>query len=218
MFSVILRTLIMYILIIFAMRIMGKKNLGEFQPSDLVSTILISNLTSVIIEEPHLPLAYSVSAILIIMSLEVFIAVISQKNERFSHLTQGKSKILIQNGIINQQTMSELRFSVDDVMEALRSKDIFYLEEACLAIVETNGTINVYKDPDAKTNIKKNAVPALPVIIDSRFIYKNIIITNSSTEKLTDILKEKNISQNNILLMTMDGAGKFNITLKETCR
>lgn len=216
MFSVILRTMIMYVLIIFAMRIMGKKNLGEFQPSDLVSTILISNLTSVIIEEPHLPLAYSISAILIIMSLEVFIAVISQKYEKFSHITQGKSQILIQNGILNQEAMRTLRFSVDDVLEALRSKDIFYIEEALLAIVETNGTINVYKDPNANTNIKKDIIPALPVIIDGRIIFQNMQTVNSSEDKLSGILNRQNISAENILLMTMDGAEKYRIILKET--
>lgn len=215
MFSIIFRTLIMYTLIIFAMRIMGKKNLGEFQPSDLVSTILISNLTSVVIEEPHLPLAYSIIAILIIMSLEVFIAVIARKNEKFSHITQGKSMILVQNGVINQQTMRDLRFSVDDVLEALRSKDIFYIEEACLAIIETTGAVNVYKDPNAQSNIQKNTIPALPVIVDSRIIYQNMQTVNCSDEKLKQILNKNNATTDKILLMTMDGGGKYNITLKE---
>jgi len=215
LFSIISRTVIMYILIIFAMRVMGKKNLGEFQPSDLVSTILISNLTSVIIEEPHLPIAHSISAIIIIMSLEVFIAVLVRKNEKFAHIAQGKSMILVQNGVINQQTMRDLRFSVDDVLEALRSKDIFYIEEACLAIVETTGNVNIYKDPNANTNIKKDTIPALPVIVDSRIIKENLKTINCSENKLDEILNKKDISIHNILLMTMDGAGKYSITLKE---
>ena len=215
MFSVIFRTLIMYALIVFAMRIMGKKNLGEFQPSDLVSTILISNLTSVVIEEPHLPLAYSITAIIIIMSLEVFVAVIARKNETFSHIAQGKSMILVQNGVINQQTMKNLRFSVDDVLEALRSKDIFYIEEANLAIVETTGAVNVYKDPNAKTNIEKGVIPSLPVIIDGRIIFENLKTVGVSKEKLTDILSQNNISTEKILLMTMDSNEKYNITIKE---
>jgi len=197
------------------MRVMGKKNLGEFQPSDLVSTILISNLTSVIIEEPHLPIAHSISAIIIIMSLEVFIAVLVRKNEKFAHIAQGKSMILVQNGVINQQTMRDLRFSVDDVLEALRSKDIFYIEEACLAIVETTGNVNIYKDPNANTNIKKDTIPALPVIVDSRIIKENLKTINCSENKLDEILNKKDISIHNILLMTMDGAGKYSITLKE---
>ena len=215
MFSVISRTVIMYVLIIFAMRIMGKKNLGEFQPSDLVSTIMISNLTSVVIEEPHLPLGYSISAIIIIMSLEVFSAIISRKSEVFSKLTQGRSMILIQNGVINQQTMKNLRFSVDDVLEALRSKDIFYLEEACLAIVETTGAVNIYKDPNANTNIKKDTIPALPVIVDGKYLRHNMQTLNITDYKINCILQKNNISKEDILLMTIDGAEKYNLTVKE---
>ena len=215
MFSVIFRTVIMYVLIIFAMRIMGKKNLGEFQPSDLVSTIMISNLTSVVIEEPHLPLGYSISAIIIIMSLEVFSAIISRKSEVFSKLTQGRSMILIQNGVINQQTMKNLRFSVDDVLEALRSKDIFYLEEACLAIVETTGAVNIYKDPNANTNIKKDTIPALPVIVDGKYLRHNMQTLNITDYKINCILQNNNIAKEDILLMTIDGAEKYNLTVKE---
>ena len=215
MFSVIFRTVIMYVLIIFAMRIMGKKNLGEFQPSDLVSTIMISNLTSVVIEEPHLPLGYSISAIIIIMSLEVFSAIISRKSEVFSKLTQGRSMILIQNGVINQQTMKNLRFSVDDVLEALRSKDIFYLEEAKLAVVETTGTVNVYKDPNANSNIKKASVPPMPVIVDSKIIYENLDVIGMVEDKINSIMLKNNLNTDKILLLTMDGDGQYNLTLKE---
>lgn len=215
MFSVIFRTVVMYILIIFTVRIMGKKNLGEFQPSDLVSTILISNLTSVIIEEPHLPIAYSVSAIIIIMCLEVFIAVLVRKNQKFAAVAQGKSMILVQNGVINQNTMNKLRFTVDDVLEALRSKDIFYLEEVALAVVETTGAVNVYKNPNTNTEIYKDIIPALPVIIDGEILEDNMCTVNYCDDKLYGILKKQNITKDNILLMTMDGAGKYNITIKE---
>ena len=102
MISVIFRTFLMYFIVIFSMRIMGKKNLGEFQPSDLASTIMISNLTSIVIEESHLPVAYSVSAILIIMALEVFISLWVKKNEKFARIAQGKSFILIKNDVINK--------------------------------------------------------------------------------------------------------------------
>ena len=215
MFSVIIRTIIMYALIIFSIRIMGKKNLGEFQPSDLVSTIIISNLTSVVIEEPHLPIAYSIAAIILIMSLEVFVAVLVRKSDKFAHITQGKSMILIQNGVINQKTMRDLRFSVDDVLEALRGKDIFYIEEASLAIVETTGTVNVYKNPKINTEISKDIIPALPVIVDTHIIYENLTTVGFNDNKINDILAKNNITPDKVLLMTIDGAGKYHITLKE---
>ena len=215
MVSVIFRTVVMYTVVIFSMRIMGKKNLGEFQPSDLVSTILISNLTSIIIEEPHIPVVYSISAIIIIMALEVFVSLWVKKSENFAHIAQGKSFILVQNGIINQKAMKELRFSVDDVLEALRAKDIFYIEEAMLAIVETTGNVNVYKDPDAKSNIKKATVPAMPVIVDSKIIKRNLSVVGFEEDKVLEILQKNNLCCEKILLMTLDGNGQYKITLKE---
>ena len=215
MVSVIFRTVVMYTVVIFSMRIMGKKNLGEFQPSDLVSTILISNLTSIIIEEPHIPVVYSISAIIIIMALEVFVSLWVKKSENFAHIAQGKSFILVQNGVINQKAMKELRFSVDDVLEALRAKDIFYIEEAMLAIVETTGNVNVYKDPDAKSNIKKATVPAMPVIVDSKIIKRNLSVVGFEEDKVMEILQKNNLCCEKILLMTLDGNGQYKITLKE---
>lgn len=215
MVSVIFRTVVMYTVVIFSMRIMGKKNLGEFQPSDLVSTILISNLTSIIIEEPHIPVVYSISAIIIIMALEVFVSLWVKKSENFAHIAQGKSFILVQNGVINQKAMKELRFSVDDVLEALRAKDIFYIEEAMLAIVETTGNVNVYKDPDAKSNIKKASVPAMPVIVDSKIIKRNLSVVGFEEDKVMEIIQKNNLCCEKILLMTLDGNGQYKITLKE---
>lgn len=205
----------MYMLIIFSVRVMGKKNLGEFQPSDLVSTIIISNLTSIVIEEPHLPVAYSISAILIIMSIEVFISALGRKSSKFARITQGHPMILVENGVINQYTMKILRFTVKDVLEALRSKDVFYLEEAKLVIVETTGAVNVYKDPQANTNIEKDTIPPLPVIIDSEIVNHNLAIIKSDTEKILKIIQKENKDISRILLMTMDGAGKYTIVIKE---
>ena len=215
MYSIIIRTTLMFLLIMASVRIMGKKNLGEFQPSDLVSTILISNLTSIIIEEPHIPVVYSISAIIIIMALEVFVSLWVKKSENFAHIAQGKSFVLVQNGVINQKAMKELRFSVDDVLEALRAKDIFYIEEAMLAIVETTGNVNVYKDPDAKSNIKKATVPAMPVIVDSKIIKRNLSVVGFEEDKVMEILQKNNLCCEKILLMTLDGNGQYKITLKE---
>ncbi|MEG0091841.1 MAG: DUF421 domain-containing protein, partial [Oscillospiraceae bacterium] len=153
--------------------------------------------------------------ILLIMCIEVFISIYVKKKENFAHIVQGKSMVLIQNGLINQQTMEDLRFSVDDVLEAMRGKDVFYLEEVCLAIVETTGVINIYKDPNVNTNIKKNPIPALPVIVDSKIIYENLKLTGFPLEKLDNILKKSSIEIDNVLLMTLDGGMQYNITQRE---
>ena len=215
MFSVILRTTIMYIVAMISLRIMGKKNLGEFQPSDFVSTMLISNLTSIVIEAPELPLLYSVTPIMLIMCYEVFMSVIARNNVNIARLTQGTPKILIINGIIQQKTMNELRFTVNDIMEAMRSKDIFYLEEVKLAVVETTGTINIYPDPNAKTNIEKAEIPPFDIVVDGKAKFENLKFIGKTRQTVEKILTKENKNLNDILLLLIDGKGHYNLTVKE---
>lgn len=215
MISIVLRTTIMFFLVMFALRVMGKKNLGEFQPSDFVSTMLISNLTSIVIEAPELPLLYSVIPILLIMCYEIFTSVITKKNDKMAKLAYGSPKILIEKGIINQKVMKTLRFTVDDLLIAMRSKDIFYLEEVNLAVVETNGSISIYPDPSAKTNIDKADIPPFSVIVDGKPRYNNLIYINSTENKVNKILEKENISAENILLLMIDSNGRYSLTVKE---
>lgn len=215
MLSIILRTTTMFFLVMFALRIMGKKNLGEFQPSDFVSTMLISNLTSIVIEAPELPILYSVVPILLIMCYEIFTSVFTKKNENLAKIAYGSPKIIIEKGIINQQVMKTLRFTVDDLLTAIRSKDIFYLEEVNLAVVETNGSVSVYPDPSATTNIDKADIPPFSIIVDGKTRFNNLSYVHFSEEKLNQILAKENVDIENILLMMIDSNGKYNLTIKE---
>ena len=215
MISIILRTAVMFIVVMFSLRIMGKKNLGEFQPSDLVSTMLISNLTSIAIEAPELPVFYSIIPILLIMCFEVFTSIAVRKSEKLARIAQGKSMILINNGVINQAVMKDLRFTVNDVLEAIRSKDIFYLEEVKIAVVETTGNVSIYPDPNSKTNIDKADIPPFEVIADGKINTDNLSITGATEDVIYGILEKKHIDINSVLLMLMDGNGRYNITLTE---
>lgn len=215
MYSIILRTTIMFLIVMFAVRLMGKKNLGEFQPSDLVSMTLISNLTSIVIESPELPIIYSIIPIMTIACYEVFISLISKKSKTISNITQGESKILILNGIINQKVMQELRFTIDDILETIRNKDIFYLEEVKLAIVETTGSVNIYPDPNADKNIKKASMPPFAVVEDGKFLNENFKYINTNEKNILKILKNEKTNLKDVLLLLIDGNGNYNLTLKE---
>ncbi len=151
MLLLVLRTFLIYILIIFAMRLMGKKQLGELQPSELVSTILISNLASISIESPELPLVSSIIPVFLIVSLEILISSWCVRSHRMARMVAGSPKIIIQNGVIDQHMLKELRFSAEDLLEALRGKDIFELEQVSFAMVETNGSISVQKKFEYET-------------------------------------------------------------------
>lgn len=215
MISMIIRTTIMFFLVMFTMRIMGKKSLGEFQPSDLVSVMLISNLTSIVIEAPELPILYSIVPILLIMCYEVFMSIAVRKSEKIARISQGEAKVLIKEGIIDQKVMQELRFTVSDILEAIRGKDIFYLEEVSLAIVETTGAISIYPKPDAQTTIEKANVPPMDIISDGKLRNDHLSVISISPEKIYKILEKENVDMANVLLLMVDGDGMYNITVRE---
>lgn len=215
MVSIVMRTSVMFFLVMFSLRIMGKKNLGEFQPSDFVSTMLISNLTSIIIEAPELPILYSVVPILLIVCFEIFTSIIAKKNENMARLFQGSPKVLVLDGVINQSVMQDLRFTVNDILEAMRSKDVFYLEEVNLAVVETTGAVSIYKEPNANTNIDKATIPPFDIIVDGKERLYNLEYIGIPQDKINKILEKENISKENVLLLLVDGNGNYNCTAKE---
>ena len=140
-----IRAVILYILIIFAVRLMGKRQLGELQPSELVVTILVSNIATLPLEDTDIPLIVGITPILILVSFEVVMSKLSMRFPCVRRLVSGSPKIVIRGGKLDPDVVKELRFSVDDLMAALRGKDVFDISEVQFAIVETTGGLSVMK-------------------------------------------------------------------------
>lgn len=223
MMLLVLRTFLIYILIIAAMRLMGKKQLGELQPSELVSTILISNLASISIESPELPLVSSVLPVFLIVALEILISTLCVHSHAASRLIAGSPKIIIQNGRINQKTLRELRFSAEDLLEALRGKDVFELDQVEFALVETNGSISVQKkfEYDSPTNqaLGQKAPPArqpsLPLIADGTVLAENLQCLNIDRPWLEKQCQTRGFSIEQILLFLCNDAKQILLIPKE---
>ena len=217
MLLLVLRTLLIYVLIIFAMRLMGKKQLGELQPSELVSTILISNLASISIESPELPLVSSVVPVFLIVALEILISSLCAHSHTASRLVAGSPKIIIRNGQIDQKTLKGLRFSAEDLLEALRGKDIFELEQVEFAIVETNGSISVQKkfEYESPTNeMTKQAPPparqpSLPLIADGTILNENLHFLGVDLPWVEEQCRMRGFSIRDILLFLCNDAGQI---------
>ena len=142
--TIFIRALILYFVVIFSVRLMGKRQLGELQPSELVITILISNIATLPLEDTAIPLLPGILPILSMVCFEVIISWFSLKSRRLRRVICGSPKIIIRNGQIEQDTMRELRLSIDDLMTALRGNQVFSIEEVQFAIVETTGSVSVY--------------------------------------------------------------------------
>lgn len=211
-----LRTVIVYVLIIFVVRMMGKRQIGELQPTELVVTILISNIATMTIEEPGVSLFSGVMPILVFMCLEIFTSEISLRSRKFRNLVSGSPKIVIRDGIIDQKQLALLRFSVEDLMEELRTNNIFKVEDVLFAIVETNGSLSVYNKSAAQNptlsdlNIaKKDKEPPILVISSGELLEDNIKVAGTSEEEILKFLKHRGLSHKEVFLMTYSKADKF---------
>ena len=158
---ILIRSLILYIVVIFVVRLMGKRQLGEMQPSELVITILISNIATLPLEDTEIPLIIGVTPILALVCYEVFVSWLILRLPFFRKIMYGSPKIIISNGKINRSVLRELRLPVDDIMTALRTQQIFDISEVQFAIVETTGSISAMKkqvkdNPD-RTDLKIKA-------------------------------------------------------------
>ena len=144
----IFRTLLIYLCVLFAMRLMGKRQLGELQPEELVSTILISNLASISIESEEVPVTASLIPLFLIAALELLGSALSFRSQKFFNLMSGRPKTVILDGQIDQNALRTLRLTTADLLEALRGKNIFDPRDVSYAVVETNGSLSAALRPE----------------------------------------------------------------------
>lgn len=222
MLPVIIRGIIIYIFIIATVRLMGKRQIGELQPSELVVTMLLSEIAAMPLQDSKISLIQSLTTIFLLAALEVIASVLALKSEKFRTLLQGHSVMVIKNGKIIQQNMKLIRFSVEDLIEALRLKDVFDISTVDYAYIETNGSLSVLLNGKSSTvtasdlNIEKEDEPLTCLVIsDGKIINREFGICDLDEKKLLKILKKKHIKKENILLMTYSSDGKTNIVERE---
>lgn len=217
-----LRVLILYPIVVFGVRLMGKRQIGELQPAELVVTILISNIATLPLEDQNLPLLMGVMPMLLLVCFEVLLSWISLKSRRLRHLTAGGPKVIIRGGQIDRRMMRELRFSLDDLMTALRSSGVFDLREVQTAIVETNGTVSVYQKASARpvtcADLQLRAQGGDPpevLIADGCVSDEGLTAVGLTREKLQAILMREHLRTEDVFLLTADTGGICSLIKQE---
>ncbi|MGN0661645.1 MAG: DUF421 domain-containing protein [Faecalibacterium sp.] len=177
----IFRTILIYLCVLFAMRLMGKRQLGELQPEELVSTILISNLASISIESEEVPVTSSLIPLFLIAALEMLGSLLSFHSQKFFNLMSGRPKTVILDGEIDQNALHMLRLTTADLMEALRGKDVFDPRDVSYAVVETNGSLSVALRPEKEPvtlsdlGLKVQRTSAtIPFVLDGEILEDNL--------------------------------------------
>lgn len=222
MIVVFIRAVILYLLIIFSMRLMGKHQIGELQPSELAVTILISNIATLPVEDMTMPLFTGIIPIITLACLDVIMSWLGIRSKRLRNLTCGKPVIIISNGIIDRKKMEEIRFTSDDLMEALHSKDIFDISEVQFAVVETTGAVSVYQKQEYRTPtnsdlkiIGKSINPPEIVIDDGRIVKAALSRMGKNYEYLEKLLIKEKTKLSEVFILTLDSGGNYYLVKKD---
>jgi len=217
------RTLILYIFVIVAIRMMGKRQVGEMQPTELVITILVSAVASVPMQNLDIPLSYGIVPILTLISAEIFVSFIALKIPRFREILTGKPVIIIVDGVIDQKALKATRLSVEELQEDLRLKDVFDLASVRLARLETNGQLSVLlkdRNQPVTPEIMGQKVKDSPVyytVIADGYVNRDIFeIIGIDSEWVGSELKKKGITSiKDVFLMLCSTDKKVAIIKKE---
>lgn len=206
------RAIILYVLIFFCMRLMGKRQIGELQPTELVITILISAIVAIPMQENSLPLGNSIFAVLLLVSFEIINSAVTLKSPKWRSFSEGNSIVVIRNGVIDQKQLKRLRLSADDLLDQLRQKEIFDINDVNYAIVETNGKLSVLK----KDKENNSQCGLFCMIVNDGVVLKNSFNEcNMNEEKLNGILQKRGIDLADIFLMLADCYGNYTIIRKD---
>ena len=223
MITAVIRTVILYLLIIVGIRLMGKRQIGQLEPSELVLSLLIADLAAVPMQDFGIPLLMGIIPILTLLCLSTILSVLTVKSIRFRALLCSRPSIVVQDGQILIKEMVKNRFTVDELMEELRVAGITDLSSVKYAVLETTGRISVLPKAEEKpVTVKDMKLPAqdngLPVILisDGRILSQNLKIRNLTEAWLKKQLRQREVQDiRHVFLMTVDEKGHIYLAEKE---
>lgn len=207
MTSIVIRTVIIYIILSVSLRIMGKRQLGELDVSELVSTLLISEIASIPIDDPDIPLMNAVIPILFILSVEILLSTIKNKSKKMKSVIEGKPQYIIYKGRVLQNVLDENRISINEILSEMRAQGVGDISEVYYATIEQNGALSILKKGESNM--------AHTVIIDGDVMKSNLQAMGLNENWLNTNLTNGNIQRGDVFLMTIDDDGRVNLILKD---
>lgn len=223
MFTALTRTVILYILIIVGVRLMGKRQVGELEPSELVLSLLIADLASVPMQDLGAPLHTGIIPILTLLSLTTILSVLTMKSIRFRAILCGKPSIIIRNGKLEQEEMRRNRLTVDELLEELRCQGHPDISTVQYAILETNGQLSILpyaaqSSPSRQDLLIKSTDSGFPLVIisDGKVLEHNLFGRGYDRIWLDKQLQKSGCSHTkDIFLMTVDDSGNVYLSPRQ---
>ena len=222
MFISFLRTLILYFIIVITLRVLGKRQVGEFEPSELVVAILISDLAAVPMQDIGIPMFSGIIPIFTLLALELLASEISMRSLKFRAFLCGKPVFIIRDGTIDQQAMEKNRLTNDELFCCLRQQGILNVEQVQYAVLETSGQLTTFLYPKyaplTATDSGKSPKPLefpVTVISDGHVLEQNLSFLHKDRVWLQQQLSGQKLSEADVFLMTATESGTTHIVKKE---
>ncbi|MGN0748820.1 MAG: DUF421 domain-containing protein [Christensenellales bacterium] len=230
MLTLIIRAILVYLIVLIVFRLMGKRQLGQMQPFELVLTLIIADLATIPMAESSVPILHGLVPLLTLVTVHFFLALATRSSNFLNKVISGKPVIVVNPKGIDYQAIKNLNISVDDLFEAIRGCGFFSLDEVQYAIVETNGTVNVLPKKDSspvtvgdlketmpQENLKleklkeidETTIP-ITLVAEGKINKNNLKLSKLNESKLQKIIKNaggKHVKD--ILILTIDGNGKI---------
>ena len=227
MMTAFVRTIILYFFIMAGMRLMGKRQIGEREPSELVLTMMISDLAAVPMQDFGIPLLFGLVPILTLLALSLLLSQISLRSIRFRALICGTPTVLIREGVLQQSAMRKNRYTLDELLEELREQGFTCVEDVKYAVLENSGQLTVFpwmarQPPTAEQlglDLEDDVTLPAVIINDGRVIRRNLTACGRDENWLRKQLsREKAASPEEIFLLTLDEQGKVFCVRKEAAQ
>jgi len=222
MIIVVIRTLVLYTLVVIALRLMGKREIGQLQPFELVVILMISDLAAIPSENVGIPLLSGIIPILVLLLTSLTLAWISLKSEKARAIICGTPSILIQRGKILEEELKKNNYNLTDLLEELRIKNVPNIADVEFAVLETNGQLSVFPKSQKRPTIpedfhittKFEGLP-LAIIMDGKLNSNNLQQGNKNLKWLKGELKKHSIDKiENVLLASLDSSGTLYVQAK----
>lgn len=222
MLIIIIRTIILFAVTVIFLRLMGKRQIGQLQPYELVVIIMISELAAIPMQDTGIPLVSGLIPIFILFAIQVTLSYISLKSEKARGIICGKPSILIERSVIREDEMRRLRYNINDLLEQLRTKNVTDINDVEFAVLETSGELSVFlkshkrpiqpADLDMKTPYEGISTT---LIMDGRIIHENLKNLNLSVEYLENKLKNLGATRlKDVFYASLDARGELFYQMK----
>ena len=207
------RTIILYLVLIFTIRMMGKRQIGQMEASEFVVTMLIANLASIPMQDSGIPLFSGMVPILTVLGMELMLSGLMLRSIRVRRLLCGKPVILIENGKILQSNLRATRMTINELMGHLRLKDVLDIKTVQYAILETNGNLSVFPYPASRpASAEEAGIPAkrqhlsVTIVEDGHLFRDDLQKAGKNETWLQTVLQQHNAALEDTFLLTVDAS------------